>query len=216
MDLYHYSPENGEYLSTTEAFLDPLETERSGSDVYLIPALATTTPPPQASDKEAVVFENGAWVIKPDHRGETWYKAYNEPVVIKEIGNPINDGFTKIEPSKPAPTNEDVNTERERRVNLVVPVYLSTGKVFAVDMAGGGRANIGDLALMAVIKNGAGVTTDFTFRDANDTDQTLTNDEVIEMGMQAAASFDYYYKKSWALKELSPIPQDYEDDSYWT
>lgn len=127
-----------------------------------------------------------------------------------------NGDGTFTPPAAAAPTNTDVNVERERRVNLVVPVYLSTGKVFAVDMAGGGRANIGDLALMAVIKNGAGVTTDFTFRDANDTNQTLTNDEVIEMGMQAAASYDAYYKKSWALKELSPIPQDYEDDSYWT
>lgn len=131
-------------------------------------------------------------------------------------GYASNGDGTFTAPPKPAPTNEDVNTERERRVNLVVPIYLSTGKVFAVDMANGGRANIGDLALMAVIKNGAGITTDFTFRDANDTDQTLTNDEVIEMGMQAAASYDAYYKKSWALKALSPIPQDYENDSYWT
>lgn len=142
----------------------------------------------------------------------------NEAEYLDRVTFPNDDrpAWGDIYAEAQAVTNEDVNVERERRVNLVVPVYLSTGKVFAVDMAGGGRANIGDLALMAVIKNGAGVTTDFTFRDANDTDHTLTNDEVIEMGMQAAASFDYYYKKSWALKELSPIPQDYEDDSYWT
>ena len=119
-------------------------------------------------------------------------------------------------PTAPTPSNDDVTTERDRRTNLPVTVALTTGKTFDVDMAKGGRANIGDLALMAVIKNGAGITTDFTFRDANNTDHQLTNDEVIEMGIQAAAAYDAIYKKSWALKAMSPIPTNYKDDTHWT
>lgn len=120
-----------------------------------------------------------------------------------------------IDAIPPAITNHQVNTERDRRINLQVTVLLSTGKTFPVNMANGGRANISDMALMAVVKNSSGIATDFTFRDASNTDHQLTNNEVIEMGMQAAANYDAIYKKSWALKALNPIPTDYTDDSYW-
>lgn len=119
-------------------------------------------------------------------------------------------------PMAPAPSSDDVTVERDRRTNLPVTVSLTTGKTFDVDMAKGGRANIGDMALMAVIKNSSGINTDFTFRDADNVDHTLTNSEVIEMGMQAAAAYDAIYKKSWALKAMNPIPQNYKDDSHWS
>ena len=131
-------------------------------------------------------------------------------------GYTSNGDGTFTAPPPPDVTSAQVSAERDRRNNLAVTVSLTTGKSFPVDMDGGGRANIGDMALMAVIKNSSGITTNFTFRDANNVSQDLTNNEVIEMGMQAAASYDAIYKKSWALKALNPIPQDYTNDTYWT
>lgn len=41
MKLYYYD-ENGYYRAMSEAFLDPLETELQGKEVWLIPPHATT------------------------------------------------------------------------------------------------------------------------------------------------------------------------------
>ena len=151
-----------------------------------------------------------------------------EPIsgaVLVNNGTQVYAGYTHngdgtFSAPPPAPiTKNQVNIERDRRINLPVTVTVSAGeaeqKIFKIDMANGGRQNISDMALMAVVKNGAGLTDPFIFRDADNIDQTLSNNEVIEMGMQAAAAYDAIFKKSWALKALDPIPTNYADDSHW-
>lgn len=114
---------------------------------------------------------------------------------------------------KPA-TTADVNAERDRRIYLPKAVSLTTGKNFAADMGGDSRSNISDLGIAAVAKKAAGITTPISFRDANNVDHDLTNDEVIEMGLQIAAQVQAIHIKARAIKAMDPIP-DPKNDALW-
>lgn len=115
-----------------------------------------------------------------------------------------------------AVTAEDVNRERQRRIDLPINIVLD-GKAFPVDMDNGGRQNIGDLGTIAIALTISGDTTTTTsFRDANNVDQDLTPPEIISMGIQCAAVVESYHIKARALKAMLPIPLDYTKDSYWT
>jgi hypothetical protein len=101
MEIYSYCPETGEYLGPSHADESPLE-----PGVYLIPAYATGKAPPASRQGKARVFVDGEWTFVPDHRGETWWKAYGDPVEIDVIGNPADKGLSKTEPAPPPPSTD--------------------------------------------------------------------------------------------------------------
>lgn len=68
MQTYKYDENTKEYLYAEEAFLDPLETEQQGKDVYLLPADSTFTVPLDPKDGYAVCWNGKAWEYKEDHR----------------------------------------------------------------------------------------------------------------------------------------------------
>ena len=55
MQTYKFDQETKEYLFAEEAYLDPLETEQQGKEVYLLPADSTFTAPLDAKEGYAVV-----------------------------------------------------------------------------------------------------------------------------------------------------------------
>jgi len=100
MDIYNYHPETGEYLGGGVAALDPLETRKAGLDVFLLPANATTTEPPEPGDFQWPVWTGAAWELTEDHRGVVMYStATGEVVEITELG-PIQAGLTDTAPGE--------------------------------------------------------------------------------------------------------------------
>lgn len=68
MQTYKYNKDTKEFLYSEEAFLDPLETEQQGKEVYLLPADSTFTAPLGPKDGYAVVWNGEAWEYIEDHR----------------------------------------------------------------------------------------------------------------------------------------------------
>ena len=92
MNLYNYDKNTKEYLSTTLASADPMETKIRGEFVPLVPANATLIEPPTVEANQVAVFENNKWVIKADYRKD--YKKVTDEFIteyIKDIGE-IADG----------------------------------------------------------------------------------------------------------------------------
>ena len=54
------------------------------------------------------------------------------------------------------------------------------------------------------------------FRDAANQDHMLTPAQMVELVNKAKTAASSIYQKSWELKAMNPIPQDYTDDSYWS
>lgn len=83
MNLYNYDKNTKEYLSTTLASADPMETKIKGEFVPLVPAYATLLKPPKTGENEVAIFNGEAWEIKKDFRVS--HKICDENFNIKDI-----------------------------------------------------------------------------------------------------------------------------------
>lgn len=153
------------------------------------------------------IVRNGEHVFVPDDPEN----ADRQEVAVWE-----GDGNTIPAYQPPAPDEDDINIERQRRIALPLTVTITGGGTFAADMSDQSRANIAGLTTLAMILSGQGQTTTMTtFRDADNVDHSVTPAQAIQIGVQAALHVDALYKKSWALKAMEPIPADYADDNRW-
>ena len=83
MNLYNYDKNTKEYLSTTIASADPMETKIRGEFVPLVPACATVIEPPKTGENEVAIFNGKVWEIKKDFRVS--HKICDENFNIKNI-----------------------------------------------------------------------------------------------------------------------------------
>lgn len=83
MNLYNYDKNTKEYLSTTLASADPMETKIKGEFVPLVPAYATLLKPPKTDKNEVAIFNGKVWEIKKDFRVS--HKICDENFNIKDI-----------------------------------------------------------------------------------------------------------------------------------
>lgn len=67
MIFYTYDEKTKEYTGTQNGFIDPLESENQGKDVYLVPANSTDIKPTlePSNDNEMLVFNGEGWELKP-------------------------------------------------------------------------------------------------------------------------------------------------------
>lgn len=118
------------------------------------------------------------------------------------------------------PTSEDVNAERDRRIEQSFP-YLEK----QIQFRPSDRENIngaGSLAIIAIV-NGAqpgdyqwtGNGVDFEWITADNSLLKLDAFQTLEMGKAAAAWKSKNIFLARALKNMSPIPRDYTEDKYW-
>lgn len=99
MQAYNYDPVTKIFLGTTPCQKSPLE-----EDVYLLPANSTFDAPPELSENEVAVFNNGGWEVVYDYRGKKIYLQNDsrQTDVIKQLNVVLPDGWTMITP----PDNE--------------------------------------------------------------------------------------------------------------
>ena len=70
---YSHTTDTKEYIGWGTAQLDPLETKVQGQNVYMLPANATFTAPPEAKDGYALVWNGTAWEYAEDRRGTQYW-----------------------------------------------------------------------------------------------------------------------------------------------
>lgn len=86
MNAYKFNPITKEYEGIQQAQLNPIQTEKQGKEVYLLPINSTFEIPPEKEEGKAIIFENNKWLLKTDYRGR---KAYNNQglLIIDYIGD---------------------------------------------------------------------------------------------------------------------------------
>jgi hypothetical protein len=114
------------------------------------------------------------------------------------------------------PTSEAVNRERDRRIMLSKTVTLPNAGTITIDMSNGGRDNIGQLGTAAIAKTMLGDNSTISFRDSSNTDRSLTNADIIAMGLQVMQQVSAIHIFARTIKAMNPIPQNFADNSYWT
>jgi len=97
---YNYDAVSGEYTSETVARIDPIETEKSGNNIYLLPAFSTSVAPPPLHTGKVAVRVGKTWQLKEDYRGKTVYKQSDKTALkIADIG-PLPEGYTEAAPGE--------------------------------------------------------------------------------------------------------------------
>lgn len=179
MNVYKYN-DNGEYIGTEEALLDPLETEQQGENIYLLPANATFTAPTEPQDGYVNVWNGTAWEQVEDNRGvEYWLPEdkYGAPArEMKELGA-LPEGATTTAPEK---TLDELKADKlaelkaERDQKEVLPIEYK-GNSFDYDDKARDRINA---AIIALDMAGKEATLQWTTADNNNaivTAQDLRN-----------------------------------------
>lgn len=142
MNIYKYN-DNGEYIGTETALLDPLETKKQQKNIYLLPANATFTAPPEAKEGFARVWTGEAWQEVEDHRGtEYWLPddVYGTPAhEMNELG-PLPEGATTTAPEQ---TLEEAKADKHREAgaafakkrDAIRQIAISDGNTYGFDCA---------------------------------------------------------------------------------
>lgn len=129
--VYLFDEKNKNFIGSEQAYIDPLETQIKGENVYLLPAYATfDEPPTDVPAGHVAVFKSGSWVIVTDNRGKKILKTDNLGSYVAESeeitpaehiltddeveglnnGNFIIVGNAIVE--KPAPTRTEIEAIR--------------------------------------------------------------------------------------------------------
>lgn len=158
MQTYRYNADTKEYLYAEEAFLDPLETEKAGKPVYLLPADSTFTEPLDEKEGFAVCWNGTAWEYIEDHRqkrdmggvpiegtgtafwlpDDTWQ---SQARYMKELG-PLPNGAVLEQPEKSEKEKqleeykaELAEKEQWLRDHDYIGTKIATGRATAEDYA---------------------------------------------------------------------------------
>lgn len=131
-------------------------------------------------------------------------------------GFTTEDGTTFTAPAPPAPTGDDVNAERNRRILAGKTFTLSNDAVVELIGAETDMRNLQALAFAASLRIGAGDTTTITnFRDNANVIHQFTPPLVVELFSVGSAYISAIYQASWVLKDGASIPADYAADENW-
>lgn len=167
-----------------------------------------------------VLVENGV-VVQSDR---TW-KGGKHPLGFKSVPEYVVpgylfDGTAYTEPAPDAPVSEQINQERDRRIALG---FSFNGKTYALDSAS--KARVTGAATLAgfAIAGGAtagnyrwhGGSSDFVWIADDNTLTSMDAQICFAFGQAAAAWETAHIFACRAIKEISPIPSDYTNNSYW-
>ena len=87
--VYNFKKNTGEYINSSQARIDPLETKKQGKPIYLLPGFATFDKPPIAKKNEVAVFREGKWEKVIDKRGISYWDENNIEYIISDIETDI-------------------------------------------------------------------------------------------------------------------------------
>ena len=162
---------------------------------------------------------NKAAVFRCQGRHDTLAGLKADP---RNAGIPAGDWPTDAELDALLPTLEKealcpaVNTERERRIALPKRVDVTGVGPINVQADPQSLFNVTVLCARARENILAGdMARTITFRDADNTNRTLTNDQMIELAWKVDLQVDAIWKASWVLKDTNPIPADFKNDKHW-
>ena len=199
MQVYKYDEQTKEYIGEESAMLDPLETEKQGKEIYLLPANATFEKP-SLQDGFASVWNGEQWENIEDNRGKEYWldtDSFGTPAhTMKDLGAfPANAVFTA-----PVKTLEQLKQDKIlalktiRDTEEVKPIEYN-GNLFDFDEKARDRINSAIIALSIT-----GQSIEWT--TADNTNVAVTADDLRSVIAAVAMRSNELHAKYRELKEL--------------
>lgn len=192
---------NGLFISPYDAQENPMQL-----GTYLKPVLSTETAPPSLQANQVAVFTNGAWIVKPDFRGQTWYdQTTGATVEITDIGQPPSN----LGANPPPPTLAQAQDSQADVLDLAYSVasqqnvnYMNT--VFQADS---GSKNLLNQAL--TVYNAQSLPSGFYWVDFNNNQVTITYAQLQglaqAMAVQVWTNFQNLQNKKKAVLQATTV-----------
>ena len=211
--IYKYDEKTKEYLGKAEALLDPLESEKAGKDIYLLPANATWDKP-AVKDGCVAVWNGKEWYAVEDNRKKEYWlpeDKYGAPArEMKELG-PLPEGATLTAPER---TLDEVKTAKvqslkaERDSKEVEPITYN-GNSYDYDDKARERINAAIIALEV-----AGASATLTWTTADNQDVKVTASDLRGIIAQVALRSDNLhtaYRKAKEKVETATTKEEVEN-----
>jgi hypothetical protein len=164
----------------------------------------------------------------PAHKASIWLPVEEPAPVYSRFYQVASGPFQVIYPDKVAfeytitdrpitQLHALVDQERDRRIAAGSSVTIGNTTFTAqtrdeIDFRNiNGLVSKGILLLMQ-----SDLTTTVPFRDADNNEQLLNAQAMVSMGEQVATKVSTIYQYAWYLKTLSPLPETYNSDQWWT
>ena len=170
MFTYHYDTKTKEYTHKEEAFLDPLETEIQGKNIYLMPPSATFAIP-ALKEGYVDVWNGEIWEQFEDHREEEYWlntDTYGTPArkMTKLGAFPENAVFVAPAKTLDQIKEEKINALKAERDTLETEPIEYNGHLFDYDEKARDRINA---AIIALDLQGEGASLSWTCADQSET-----------------------------------------------
>ena len=200
MIFYIYDEKTKELIGTQNAFIDPLESEKQGKDVYLIPQNGTDKEPPKTEKNQAVIFNGDEWEVVADYRGEIYYIG-TEQHEMKELGD-LPKGAT-FEPVKPKKTLDELKSEKLSELTTLCHNFddkLVNNDMYAISSLGF-KVNA-DIRSQNNLKGLISVNADtVNFIDYNNEIHKLTQKDLNTLLIECSKNSENLYTQKWAYVE---------------
>lgn len=213
---YLFDEKTKEFKNEVNAQLDPLESEKAGKDIYLLPANATWSKP-EPKDGCVAIWNGKTWAMVEDHRKQEYWlpgDQYGAPAKeMKELG-PLPEGATLTAPERTleevkAAKIAELKTERDSRE--VQPIEYG-GNLYDYDDKARERINAAIIALdMQTAQTKAVASIEWT--TANNADISVTADDlrcVIAMVAQRSNALHVAYRMAKGKVEAAATVAEVE------
>lgn len=215
MKAYRYNETTKEFELELNAQIDPLESNKQGKSIYLLPANSTFEKHLARKEGYTVVWDNG-WQYIEDHRGQKIINSQgiNKVNYLGELKEGdvliddekeekiLNGELIYIEGKLIEKPLETLKEEKKAEINDARDLARKTegaeydSDIFDVDEVS--QSNI--LAQIKVAELLKSTEATYIYRSKTNKDHLLTVAELQELGLVIAQKVNEIYKKSWDLK----------------
>lgn len=207
MKYYLYDEKTKQFVKEQEGYLDPLESEAQGNDVYIVPPFSTTEKPNLSTlkDNEILVFKGDKWTVEQE-----FYVGKIVDCQDERVSNYVNDndlafvkcdeGFKIVE--KPLPKEKTLEELKEEKHAELKSIMQSKRNALTCEYGDdvfdcNEQAQSNMTSLMGFANLGM---TEFSIRSTNERTHTFNNEQLVELAMLMSKTVNALYSEYWNLK----------------
>lgn len=207
MKFYLYDKDTKEYQCEQLGYIDPLETELRGENVYLIPPYSTDIKPnlSELKDNEILVFKGNTWQVEQefyvgkivDCQSERVSKYVND----NDLGfEPCDDGFKIVE--KPLPKEKTLEELKEEKHAELKSIMQSKRDALTCEY----NNDVFDCNEQAQSNMTSQISfanlgmKEFSIRSTNEHTHTFTSAQLVELATLMSKTINDLYSEYWDLK----------------
>ena len=207
MKYYLYDEKTKQFVKEQEGYLDPLESEAQGNNVYIVPPFSTTEKPNLSTlkDNEILVFKGDKWTVEQEFYVGKIVDCQDERVSKYVNDNDLtfvkcDEGFKIIE--KPLPKEKTLKELKEEKHAELKAIMQAKRNALTCEYANdvfdcNEQAQSNMTSLMGFANLGM---KEFFIRSTNERTHTFNDTQLVELATIMSKTVNDLYSEYWQYK----------------